>query len=57
LTELYLTRTTKNTEKDLDNIRQSRISNDILILKNLERGVYQYMMIEPQSHQTAGKAA
>jgi dsRNA-specific ribonuclease len=51
--ELYLTRDKAYMENDLDGIRKSRTSNDILMLINITNKIHEHMQVEPYAHQHA----
>ena len=55
--ELCLTRDQSHVENDLDSARKSRTSNDLLMLTNLSLGIYEHMMVEPQTQQQSSSSA
>ena len=52
--ELFLTRSSSDFENELDSLRKSRTQNDLLTLQNLTSGVWEHMLVEPQTQQAFG---
>jgi len=49
--ELFLTRHASDYENELDSLRKSRTQNELLMLQNLTSGVWEHMLVEPQTQQ------
>ena len=55
--ELCLMRDKSHAENDLDSARKSRTSNNDLMLANLSLGIYEHMMVDPQTQQQSYSSA
>lgn len=52
--ELFITRNASDFENELDSMRKSRTQNDLMMLQNLTSGVWEHMLVEPQTQQSFG---
>lgn len=52
--ELFITRNASDFENELDSMRKSRTQNDLVMLQNLTSGVWEHMLVEPQTQQSFG---